>query len=50
MNALVGHTQSDEITLAWYEPPQSASDHAFDGRFQKLASVLAGTASARSSS
>jgi len=46
-NALVGYTQSDEITLAWYEPSQSISDYLFDGRFQKLASVLAGTASAR---
>ena len=47
MVALVGYTQSDEITLAWYESSQSASDYAFDGRFQKLASVLAGMASAR---
>lgn len=47
MNALVGYTQSDEITLAWYESSQSASDYAFDGRFQKLASVLAGMASAQ---
>lgn len=47
MTPLVGYTQSDEITLAWYEPSQSASDYAFDGRFQKLASVLAGMASAR---
>lgn len=47
MNALVGYTQSDEITLAWYEASQSTSDYAFDGRFQKLASVLAGMASAR---
>lgn len=47
MQARVGYTQSDEITLAWYEPSQSASDYAFDGRFQKLASVLAGMASAR---
>jgi tRNA(His) guanylyltransferase len=45
MNALVGYTQSDEITLVWYEAPQSTSDYAFDGRFQKLASVLAGMAS-----
>ncbi|HEU0031972.1 MAG TPA: tRNA(His) guanylyltransferase Thg1 family protein [Kofleriaceae bacterium] len=45
--ALVGYTQSDEITLAWYEPSQSAAEYAFDGRFQKLASVLAGMASAR---
>ncbi len=44
MLALVGYTQSDEITLAWYEP---INDYAFDGRFQKLASGLAGMASAR---
>src|SRR5262249_23945400 len=47
MQALVGYTQSDEITLAWFESSQSVSDYAFDGRFQKLASVLAGMASAR---
>lgn len=47
MTALVGYTQSDEITLAWYESSQSMSDYAFDGRFQKLASVLAGMASAK---
>lgn len=47
MTALVGYTQSDEITLAWYEPSQSVSDYAFDGRFQKLTSVLAGLASAK---
>lgn len=47
MNALVGYTQSDEITLAWYEPSQSLADYTFDGRFQKLASVLAGMASVR---
>jgi tRNA(His) guanylyltransferase len=47
MTALVGYTQSDEITLAWFEPSQSVSEYAFDGRFQKLASVLAGMASAR---
>jgi len=44
---LVGYTQSDEITLAWYEPVNSASSYAFEGRFQKLVSVLAGMASAR---
>jgi len=47
MTALVGYTQSDEITLAWYEQSQSPSEYLFDGRFQKLASVLAGLASAR---
>src|SRR5688572_6333212 len=45
--AAVGYTQSDEITLAWFEPSQSPSEYAFDGRFQKLASVLAGMASSR---
>lgn len=45
--ALVGYTQSDEITLAWYEPSDSAAQYAFDGRFQKLTSVLAGMASAK---
>jgi tRNA(His) guanylyltransferase len=47
MTALIGYTQSDEITLVWYEPSQSPSEYAFDGRFQKVASVLAGMASAR---
>lgn len=47
MLALVGYTQSDEITLAWFEPSQSPSTYAFDGRFQKVASVLSGMASAR---
>lgn len=47
MNALVGYTQSDEITLVWFEPSQSVSDYAFEGRFQKLASVLAGMASVK---
>lgn len=47
MNALVGYTQSDEITLAWFESSQSASDYEFAGRFQKLTSVLAGMASTR---
>ena len=34
------YTQSDEITMAWLEPC------VFDGRFQKLTSILAGYASA----
>lgn len=46
-SALVGYTQSDEVTLAWYEPVQAAKGYAFEGRFQKLTSVLAGMASAR---
>ena len=47
MTAAVGYTQSDEITLAWFESSQSTADYGFDGRFQKLASVLAGMASTR---
>lgn len=43
---LVGYTQSDEITLAWYSRPDSKAQLPFDGRFQKLCSVLAGFASA----
>lgn len=43
---LVGYTQSDEITLAWYSRPESKAQLPFDGRFQKLCSVLAGFASA----
>jgi len=45
-NALVGYTQSDEITLIWYLPESSASQYLFDGRYQKLCSVLAATATA----
>lgn len=47
MAALIGYTQSDEITLVWFEASQSASDYAFDGRFQKLASILAGMTSTK---
>lgn len=43
--ALVGYTQSDEITLAWYVTPDSTVDYPFSGRFQKLESLLAGFAS-----
>ncbi len=38
-HASVGYTQSDEITLIWKEPS------LFDGRYQKMTSVLAGYAS-----
>lgn len=47
MQALVGYTQSDEITLAWFEAEGSVNEYAFDGRLQKIASVAAGMASAR---
>lgn len=42
-HAKIGYTQSDEITLIYEAPP--AGQMFFDGRVQKLASVLAGIAS-----
>jgi tRNA(His) guanylyltransferase len=39
--ASVGYTQSDEITLAWFIDSSSQSQYPFDGRFQKLESLLA---------
>ena len=38
--AVLGYTQSDEISLMWYLPEGSESQYLFDGRFQKLASIL----------
>jgi len=59
LNAVVGYTQSDEITLV-LDPATLAKskdrlkkngeilpDHIFDGRYQKIASVAAGLATAR---
>lgn len=42
-NALVGYTQSDEITLVWPEqvPDEDNRTEMFGGRVQKLASTLA---------
>jgi tRNA(His) 5'-end guanylyltransferase len=46
-NAVVGYTQSDEITLTWINREESLeSEYLFDGKFQKITSVLAGLASA----
>jgi len=44
--AKIGYTQSDEISLFWYEPDIRSQTY-FDGRIQKLCSVLAATASAK---
>jgi tRNA(His) 5'-end guanylyltransferase len=44
-NAVLAYTQSDEITLAWHSPDYR-SQLFFDGRIQKMTSVLAGLASA----
>jgi len=41
--ACFGYTQSDEITLAYWNP-DPAHEAAFGGRIQKLVSVIAGTA------
>jgi tRNA(His) 5'-end guanylyltransferase len=43
-NALIGYTQSDEITLIWYIDNNSTSQYLFDGRYQKLCSICAATA------
>lgn len=47
MHARVGYTQSDEITLMWWEEEQGPAQFPFDGKFHKLTSVLAGMASAK---
>lgn len=45
--ALLGYCQSDEITLYWYLDKENHSnrEYWFGGKFQKLTSILAGTAS-----
>lgn len=45
--ALLGYCQSDEITLYWYLDKENNSNREFwfDGKFQKLTSVLASLAS-----
>jgi len=45
-NALVAYTQSDEITLLWYSE-DFKQQVFFDGRVQKMVSVLAGLATAQ---
>lgn len=44
--AIIGYTQSDEITLVWHSSTTATAEYPFDGRFQKLDSLLAGFASA----
>jgi tRNA(His) 5'-end guanylyltransferase len=46
LQALLGYTQSDEITLLWWVPSAGPAEYPFDGRFQKIVSVGAGLASA----
>ena len=45
-SALVGYTQSDEISLLFYSPSRKSTVF-FDGRIQKLTSVLASMTTAR---
>lgn len=45
--ANVGYTQSDEITLAWFADSTSSTEYPFDGRFQKMDSLLAATCTAK---
>lgn len=44
--ATIGYHQSDEITLIWYIPSDSRQEYPFNGRVQKLESILASSASA----
>jgi tRNA(His) guanylyltransferase len=46
-HAAIAYTQSDEITLAWPSPSTIEGKYMFDGKLQKLTSVLAGMCSAR---
>ena len=43
--AAAGYCQYDEITLAWFVDSSSQSEYVFDGRFQKMDSLLAASAS-----
>jgi tRNA(His) 5'-end guanylyltransferase len=45
-NAVCGYTQSDEITLAWYSGTTESQIY-FDGRIQKMVSVLAAKCSVK---
>lgn len=46
-HAIVGYTQSDEITLIWINSEENPeTKYPFNGKYQKLTSVLAGMASA----
>lgn len=45
-SALVGYTQSDEITLGWYSR-RYQSQIVFNGRLQKMVSILAALATAK---
>lgn len=46
-NAVCGFVQSDEITLAWHTPPRSENLVYFNGRIQKMTSLLAAECSVK---
>jgi tRNA(His) guanylyltransferase len=45
-HAIIGYTQSDEISLAWYFP-EPKSEPLFGGKLHKLTSILAALATAK---
>jgi tRNA(His) 5'-end guanylyltransferase len=45
-NAELGYTQSDEISLYWFNDQTETRQYWYDGKYQKLCSVMAGMASA----
>jgi tRNA(His) 5'-end guanylyltransferase len=45
-HVVIGYVQSDEITLLWDVQSWEDGEYMFSGKFQKLTSVLAATASA----
>lgn len=42
----IGYTQSDEITLVWYWAPHETPEYPYDGRLQKIESLMAAYCSA----
>ena len=46
-HALVGYTQSDEISLLWHVSPESNSNFIFDGKIFKLTSSLSSLATVK---
>lgn len=45
-NANIGYTQSDEITLIWFQRSEKQSEHIFGGKISKINSILASMAAA----
>lgn len=45
-NANIGYTQSDEITLIWFQRSEKQSEHIFGGKVSKINSILASMAAA----